>query len=127
LLLWSGLLGDYVWFVFWVLGGDGLLVGWDYDRVTLFDKVGNRLWVRFLRGSTPSPSISPNGEFLAGFEGTMLYLYDLRSGEEKHGVGVPGQPIYSVSWVNDGKYLVVGQASGYVTLYKLAGNMVEKV
>jgi len=120
-------LDDYVWFVFWVLGGDGFLVGWDYDRVTLFDSVGNELWVKFLRGSTPSPSISPNGEFLAGFEEAMLYLYSLESGEEEHRVRAPGQSIYSVSWVNDGEYLVVGQASGYVTLYKLAGNMVEEV
>jgi len=126
LLLWSALLDDYVWFVFWVLGGEGLLAGWNYDRVTLFDKAGSRLWAKFLRGCTPSPSISPNGEFLAGFEDVMLYFYNLRSGEERYRVRVPGYRVTSVSWISGGEYFVVGQASGYVTLYKLSGGMVEE-
>ena len=126
MLLWSRLLDDYVWFVFWVLDGDGLLAGWDYDRATLFDRVGNRLWVKFLRGCTMSPSLSPNGELLAGFEGSTLYLYDLRSGEERYRVRVPGQPVASVSWVNGGEYLIVGQALGYVTLYRWSGDMIEE-
>jgi len=126
-LLWSRLLGDYVWYVFWVLGGDGLLVGWNYDRVALFDGVGNELWVKFLRGCTPSASISPNGELLACSEETVLYLYNLRSGEERYRVKVSDRYVASVSWVNGGEYLVVGQESGYVTLYKLSGDMAEEV
>jgi len=126
-LMWSRLLDDYVWYVFWVLDGDALLAGWNYDRVTLFDGVGNELWVKFLRGCTPSPSISPNGEFLACFEKTVLYIYNLRSGEESRRVRVPSRHVVSVSWVNGGEYLVVGQTSGYVTLYKLSGDMIEEV
>ena len=124
-LVWLKNLGGRGVGVCWSPDGDRLVVTGDFG-IAVFNSRGTTLWVRTEGGD--SPSISPDGRYLAVANvGYSIRVYSLSDGAKVWEGSVSGAT--AVRWGSDGAFLAVSITRNYLlvrygdlALYKWVGN-----